>query len=399
MNRLWVLDFVVLSMFFRLEAQPNLLQEDSPSKDAVTSSKPSVAVVIGILCALTLILLLLAKFCQGGFSVFSRQPNQPALVRSESRFSGIDKTLIESLPFFRFSSLKGLKEGLECAVCLFKFEDIEILRLLPKCKHAFHIKCIDPWLEKHSSCPLCRLEVNAEDPTIFTYSNSMRFLFNNSALRGDSNIELCVQREEDHRGSSRFSFGSSFRKTKETNKEEQVWLQEEIVDGDHDDEKILHKLMFLNSEMLRFSTPKDIGQYSSSTTRAMENEQIMEIEEMEIKRLFVKKVNTINTTNAGPSVPDSIPSASDSNKVISSRTSRAKDPGDRRSASDITSFSRFQDLGMENRIREASLDGNERMRRHWFSVARRTVQWLADRERRSHQQQSQQNTTEPSLDV
>ncbi|KAJ4708495.1 E3 ubiquitin-protein like [Melia azedarach] len=431
MNRFWFLGFVILFFFFRVEAQSNLLQEDSPSEDAVTNFKPSLAVVIGILCvmfALTFILLLYAKFCHRGSSVLSYQPNEPALVRSASRFSGIDKTVIESLPFFRFSSLKGSKQGLECAVCLSKFEDIEILRLLPKCKHAFHINCIDQWLEKHSSCPLCRLKVNAEDPTIFTYSNSMRFLFNNSELRGDSNIELFIQREEDHRGSSRFSIGSSFRKTKEPNKEEQVLIQEENVDGD-DDQKILHKynhkiilsdvifknrwsnasssdLMFLNSELLndmssnRFSTPNDVGQYSSSTTRAIENEQIMKIkEEMEIKRLFENKVSTINKTNAGPSVPDNIPSASDSNSVISSRISRTIDPGERRSASEITSFSRFQALGKKNRFREASLDGNERMRRLWLPIARRTVQWFADRERRSHQQQSQQNATQPSLDV
>ncbi|KAJ4708497.1 E3 ubiquitin-protein ligase ATL42 [Melia azedarach] len=118
-------------------------------------------------------------------------------------------------------------------------------------------------------------------------------------------------------------------------------------------------------------------------------------EEMEIKRLFENKVSTINKTNAGPSVPDNISSASDSNSVISSHISRNIDPGDSRSSSDITSFSRFQILGMKNRIRE-SLGGNERTRRLWLPTAKRTVQWFADRERRSHQQQSQQKTTQPS---
>ena len=116
---------------------------------------------------------------------------------------------------FRFSSLKASKDGLECAVCLSKFEDIEVLCLLPKCK----LNCIDYWLEKHSSCPLCRHRVNSEDLKLITYSNSIRFLWNNSSysnnqseLREDSNIELYVQREESQRGSSRFSIGSCFRK-------------------------------------------------------------------------------------------------------------------------------------------------------------------------------------------
>jgi hypothetical protein len=60
--------------------------------------------------------------------------------RSASQFSGINKTVI--VTSFRFSSLKGSREGLECAVYLSKFEDIEILRLLPQCKHAFYINCV-----------------------------------------------------------------------------------------------------------------------------------------------------------------------------------------------------------------------------------------------------------------
>ncbi|RVW38372.1 E3 ubiquitin-protein ligase ATL42 [Vitis vinifera] len=215
MNR-WssIIWFLLSGLLFNVESQAAPGQENFSSQDAVTAFKPSLAVVIGILAGLT---------------------------RSESRFSGIDKTVIESLPFFRFCSLKGSKEGLECAVCLSKFEDIEILRLLPKCKHAFHIDCVDQWLEKHSSCPLCRHKVSAEDLAILTYSNSLRFLWNQSELRENSNLELFVQREEDHHGSSRFSIGSSFRKVEKGVKEEEsVLIQEE--EDDNDDEKILHKI-------------------------------------------------------------------------------------------------------------------------------------------------------------
>ncbi|XP_052170435.1 E3 ubiquitin-protein ligase ATL42-like [Diospyros lotus] len=48
--------------------------------------------------------------------------------------------------------------------CLSKFEDSEVLRLLPKCRHAFHMDCIDKWLESRCSCPLCRWsDVNPSD--------------------------------------------------------------------------------------------------------------------------------------------------------------------------------------------------------------------------------------------
>ncbi|KAK3210659.1 hypothetical protein Dsin_015365 [Dipteronia sinensis] len=444
MNQFWVVVSLLLLcrfLFHVVEAQSVFNSDDARSEDAVTSFKPSLAVVIGILCvmfSLTFFLLIYAKFChRGSSSAANHTDNQqnPALIRSNSRFSGIDKTVIESLPFFRFSSLKGSKQGLECAVCLSKFEDTEILRLLPKCRHAFHINCIDQWLEKHSSCPLCRHKVSIEDPTIFTYSNSMRLMFNQSELREDSNIELFVQREEeeDHKGSSRFSIGSSFRKTKEPDKEEdQILIQvEDDVDSEDDDRKILHKLnhkiivsdvilknrwssasssdlMFLNSEMLnamssnRFSSTLEVNDGQISTTRAVENnDQIMQIkEEMEKKRLFESKLSTINKTS--PVFVPVLPSSSNSPNISSVHTSRTIiDPTQRRSVSEITALSRFQDSNMmKNRMNESCLDGNERMRRRlWLPIARRTVQWFADREKRSQQSQSQNQSTPQSLDV
>ncbi|XP_039006095.1 E3 ubiquitin-protein ligase SIRP1-like [Hibiscus syriacus] len=47
---------------------------------------------------------------------------------------------------------------LHCSVCL---EDIEIgseAKEMP-CKHKFHSGCITPWLELHSSCPVCRYKL------------------------------------------------------------------------------------------------------------------------------------------------------------------------------------------------------------------------------------------------
>ncbi|EPS67603.1 hypothetical protein M569_07172 [Genlisea aurea] len=45
----------------------------------------------------------------------------------------------------------------ECPICLGEFVDGEdVVRILPKCRHGFHVKCIDVWLGLHSSCPTCR---------------------------------------------------------------------------------------------------------------------------------------------------------------------------------------------------------------------------------------------------
>ncbi|XWS26803.1 hypothetical protein CRYUN_Cryun26dG0061600 [Craigia yunnanensis] len=420
MNRLRVISLVLFFLLFHVDAQSPSKVTDAATGDAVSNFRPSLAVVIGILCvmfALTFFLLVYAKFCHRGATVHGN--HHPGILhRTRSRFSGIDQKVIESLPFFKFSSLKGSKQGLECAVCLSKFEDIEILRLLPKCKHAFHIDCIDRWLEKHSSCPLCRQKVNAEDPTFLTYSNSMRFLRNQSELREDSDIELYVQREQENHGSSRFSIGRSFRKIETGSIENEVLIQEEDSDKD-DDGRVFHKfnhkiivsdvvlknrwssvsssdLMFLNSEMLndmssnRFSSLEtNDGQFTK--TRPIENEQIMKIkEEMEIKRLFESKVSSINKNN--PVSAPGFPSTSNS-AATSSHTSRIVNQAERRSMSEITALSRFRDISTRNRTIESSLSETytkeERIRRLWLPIARRTVQWFANRER---SQQSQDTT-------
>ncbi|XP_060215677.1 E3 ubiquitin-protein ligase ATL42-like [Lycium barbarum] len=397
MNRLSIfLMLAVLTLNVRAD------HEDLPSsEDAVSSFQPSLAVVIGVLSimfSLTFLLLLYAKFCHRTSSPVHNSTNlhiQDGLVRSVSRSSGIDKTVVESLPFFRFSLLKGSKQGLECAVCLSKFEDIEILRLLPMCKHAFHIDCIDQWLEKHSTCPLCRHKISSEDLSLLTYSDSLRFLWNQS--REESNLELYIQREGN--GSSRFSIGSSFRKSEKGKKEEELPIQE-------NNEKALHRfnhkiiisdvvfknrwsnvsssdLIFLNSEMLngmksnRFSS-MDRNSEQSTARRVIEEGQRMNIkDEMERKRLFESKFKQ-NSLVAAP---------------VSASTSKVVNQNEKRSMSEIIVHPRFLDFN--NRNRELSVPQNnvkeERRRKLWLPIVRRTVKWFANRERNSVQTQ---NTTQ-----
>ncbi len=43
-----------------------------------------------------------------------------------------------------------------CNICMETFVAGQFKRCLPNCKHLFHKKCIDKWLKKNASCPICR---------------------------------------------------------------------------------------------------------------------------------------------------------------------------------------------------------------------------------------------------
>ncbi|KAK3019366.1 hypothetical protein RJ639_003946 [Escallonia herrerae] len=71
--------------------------------------------------------------------------------------TGIKKKALKTFPTLGYTAdlkLPGLDS--ECAICLSDFAPGERVRLLPKCNHGFHVRCIDRWLTSHSSCPTCR---------------------------------------------------------------------------------------------------------------------------------------------------------------------------------------------------------------------------------------------------
>jgi hypothetical protein len=44
----------------------------------------------------------------------------------------------------------------QCFICMDNYKELELKRTLPNCKHCFHKKCIDKWIKKNASCPVCR---------------------------------------------------------------------------------------------------------------------------------------------------------------------------------------------------------------------------------------------------
>ncbi|KAI3451488.1 hypothetical protein Pfo_008153 [Paulownia fortunei] len=71
--------------------------------------------------------------------------------------TGVKKKALKTFPTISYADdlkLPGLDT--ECAICLSDFAPGERVRVLPKCNHGFHVRCIDKWLNSHSSCPTCR---------------------------------------------------------------------------------------------------------------------------------------------------------------------------------------------------------------------------------------------------
>ncbi|XP_062225790.1 RING-H2 finger protein ATL5-like [Phragmites australis] len=82
------------------------------------------------------------------------------------RTVGLDEAAIDSIAVTRYRARAGLLGATDCSVCLGEFQDDDLVRLLPKCGHAFHVPCIDTWLRAHVNCPLCRSDVL--DPAVTT---------------------------------------------------------------------------------------------------------------------------------------------------------------------------------------------------------------------------------------
>lgn len=76
---------------------------------------------------------------------------------------GLDPSVISAIPLFVYESEeKKCAAAMECVICLSEFEERELGRRLPKCRHGFHLECIDMWLNSHANCPVCREPVIGE---------------------------------------------------------------------------------------------------------------------------------------------------------------------------------------------------------------------------------------------
>jgi hypothetical protein len=80
--------------------------------------------------------------------------------RRKSRRNRLSSRQIKQIPTAKFT--KGDQYDV-CAICLEDYNEGDKLRILP-CSHAYHAKCIDPWLmNNRRNCPLCKRKITFGD--------------------------------------------------------------------------------------------------------------------------------------------------------------------------------------------------------------------------------------------
>ncbi|EFJ06696.1 hypothetical protein SELMODRAFT_186618 [Selaginella moellendorffii] len=110
-----------------------------------------IAIAVGILVLVSTIML-------ASYVCVRQQSSSRDRSDGEWTISGLDQVTLESYPRIVFSAQQPLPhpQDTACAICLADYREAEMLRVLPDCRHVFHVQCIDSWMRLQATCPMCR---------------------------------------------------------------------------------------------------------------------------------------------------------------------------------------------------------------------------------------------------
>lgn len=133
-------------------------------------------VAVGTLCGtITGLLLLLAArlcdrfMCRGfcGNRLVTPQHYEDGNISSSAPDPEVIRQVLSMMPVGPYTKFSNFEDSCQrehneepCSVCLDDMQASFNCRMLP-CGHIFHTECIDPWLLRHQTCPLCIVDVVA----------------------------------------------------------------------------------------------------------------------------------------------------------------------------------------------------------------------------------------------
>ncbi|PWZ38717.1 E3 ubiquitin-protein ligase ATL42 [Zea mays] len=99
-----------------------------------------------------------------------RGSGSPSVQAIERTRTGLEPLVIAAIPTMKYNcEAFNSKDDVQCSICLGEYREKEILRIIPTCRHSFHLACLDLWLEKQTTCPICRVsleELQAAMPSV-----------------------------------------------------------------------------------------------------------------------------------------------------------------------------------------------------------------------------------------
>ncbi|XP_041027939.1 RING-H2 finger protein ATL51-like [Juglans microcarpa x Juglans regia] len=116
--------------------------------------------------------------------------------------AGLDQKVLAAIPILCYSTnnVKGESfrvDQSECVVCLGELVEGDSVRLLPYCRHAFRVPCIDKWFSAHFNCPICRAPMAAA-PIIMENPLPIEIQISAHVQGGDDGVDISASTLRSH---------------------------------------------------------------------------------------------------------------------------------------------------------------------------------------------------------
>ncbi|CAH1422930.1 unnamed protein product [Lactuca virosa] len=81
----------------------------------------------------------------------------------------------------------------DCIVCLSEVVLGESFATLERCRHGFHVECVEAWLKDHSNCPLCRTPISGVHEDIQKHIVYLKKLYEMMSCYGFLALEIMAE--------------------------------------------------------------------------------------------------------------------------------------------------------------------------------------------------------------